>query len=169
MEEKNFEKVLKDLVARVEKLEKEKSKNADNLNIITRCSLNDLKINEMSYAGKFETEDKSSASIFGADRLNISEVFSADSHEMSLVLEAFASQERIDIIKQLAKKSCTAKQLMQELKFSTTGKLYHHLSHLEKLGIIAKYQDSYHLSSRMASCVILVFAGVVKVISKQAK
>lgn len=169
MEEKNFEKVLKDLVARVEKLEKEKSKNADNLNINTHCSPNDLKINEMSYAGKFETEDKSSASIFGADRLNISEVFSADSHEMSLVLEAFASQERIDIIKQLAKKSCTAKQLMQELKFSTTGKLYHHLSHLEKLGIIAKYQDSYHLSSRMASCVILVFAGVVKVISKQAK
>ena len=169
MEEKNFEKVLKDLVARVEKLEKEKSKNADNLNIITHCPPDDLKINEMSYAGKFETEDKSSASVFGADRLNVSEVFSADSHEMSLVLEAFASQERINIIKQLAKKSCTAKQLMQELKFSTTGKLYHHLSHLEKLGIIAKYQDSYHLSSRMASCVILVFAGVVKVISKQAK
>ena len=168
MKEKNFEKVLKDLVARVEKLEKEKSKDADNLNIITH-SPDDLKINEMSYAGKFETEDKSSASVFGADRLNISEVFSADSHEMSLVLEAFASQERIDIIKQLAKKSCSAKQLMQELKFSTTGKLYHHLSHLEKLGIIAKYQDSYHLSSRMASCVILVFAGVVKVISKQAK
>ena len=40
-------------------------------------------------------------------------------------------------------KQTLARELMEELNFSTTGKLYHHLSFLEKIGVIRKDNEKY--------------------------
>jgi len=86
-----------------------------------------------------------------------------------LMSDAFSSEDRINIVKTLIQRSLTARQLMDELNFSTTGKLYHHLSFLEKIGVIRKDSEEYHVSARYISCVLLIFAGVQSIINKNNK
>lgn len=126
----------------------------------------DIELGRMAFVGRFESEDGTMGSKFGDDSVNISRLFKANSFEMAQVIDAFSSEERVSIVKQLIQRSLTARQLMEELNFSTTGKLYHHLSFLEKIGVIRKDQDQYHVSARYISCVVLIFAGVNRIIDK---
>ena len=125
-----------------------------------------LRDGEFEYAGKFTSADGSTGSTFGANGIKIASLLDCNSFEMAKVIDAFSSEERIDIVKELAKERCTAKELMEKLKFATTGKLYHHLSYLEKIGAIQKDNDKFHLNARYISCIVLIFVGVQSLIGK---
>ena len=126
----------------------------------------DMREGLMVYAGKFKSKDGSVGSVFGTNCCQIDNVLDFNSTELANIIDAFASAERLDIIKELMKKSCSAKELMEILKFNTTGKLYHHLSFLEKLGVVAKNSDVYHVSARFVSCILLILAGAGNLAAK---
>lgn len=127
-------------------------------------SFEDVKVGTMMYAGKFETGDKRSADF--AEMMSISNLVKLNSKDIAQVADAFSSEERVEIIKLLLQKSMTAKDVMQELNFPTTGKVYHHLSFLEKMGIVEKSADIFSLSMKYLPCVLLIFAGVDKIFKK---
>ena len=126
----------------------------------------ELENGRLVYAGKYKTEDCTVSSIFGSNVVTVDEILKYDATELANIIDAFSSVERINIIKELMKKSYTAKDLMENLNFSTTGKIYHHLSHLEKIGIIAKYNDYYHVSARFLGSIILIFEGAGSIFRK---
>ena len=164
MEDKILEK-LKNIEERVASLEnnnrREGKQEVAQHNTTIEPSL--MKVGTMAYAGRYETEH--TGSTFGADCVNINSLLNTNSFEMAKVVDAFSSEERINIVKELMKNRLTAKQLMESLNFSTTGKLYHHLSYLEKIGVIRKYDsETFTISGRYISCVLLIFAGVEKII-----
>lgn len=119
-----------------------------------------------AYVGKYRSKDGTICSTFGADNNCIFGVFDCNSFEMARVIDAFSSEDRINIVKELIQRSMTARQLMEKLQFPTTGKLYHHLSFLEKIGVIRKDSEQYHVSARYISCVVLIFMGVEKIVRK---
>lgn len=166
----NIEKILNKLESleqRLSKLEKGDQKpNKESFKNRATISAQDIEIGRMAFVGRYESADGSMGSKFGDDAVKISRLFECNSFEMAQVIDAFSSEERINIIKQLIQKSLTARQLMEELNFSTTGKLYHHLSFLEKIGVIRKDGEVYHVSARYISCVLLIFVGVSKIIDK---
>lgn len=127
-----------------------------------------MDVGRFAYVGNYQSDDGSMGSTFGADSLLINKLFDCPSFEMAKVIDAFSSEDRIDIVKQLVKQSLTARQLMDILKFQTTGKLYHHLSFLEKIGVIRKDSEHYHVSAKFISCVVLIFAGVEKIVKNSA-
>lgn len=129
-------------------------------------SPDEIELGRMAFVGRYESEDGKLGSRFGADNIQISTLFESNSFEMAQVIDAFSSEDRINIVKILMQRSLTARELMEELKFSTTGKLYHHLSFLEKIGVIRKDCEQYHVSARYVSCVVLIFAGVQSIINK---
>ena len=128
--------------------------------------LNEIKSGEMMFAGKYESPDGKMKAEFSANNFAISKLLETNSFEMARVIDAFSSEERINIVKMLIQKCSTAKQIMNELNFSTTGKLYHHLSFLEKIGVVRKDGDDYHVSARYINCILLIFAGVESIIYK---
>lgn len=139
--------------------------------MVRKATINqkDMEKGIMAYAGNYESPEGKLGSTFGADNIKISKLFETNSFEMAQVVDAFSSEERINIVKTLIQKRLTARQLMEELNFSTTGKLYHHLSFLEKIGVIRKDGEEYHVSARYISCVLLIFAGVQSIINKNSR
>ncbi len=117
-----------------------------------------------AYVGKYKSKDGTMSATFGADNNSIFGVFDCNSFEMARVIDAFSSEDRINIVKELIQRSMSARQLMEKLQFPTTGKLYHHLSFLEKIGVVRKDSDQYHVSARYISCVVLIFMGVEKIV-----
>ncbi len=164
---------MKEIISRLEEMEfrlkrmedVKQEKKGEKLKCVT-ISPDDMEQGRMSYVGKYESPDGKLGSTFGADNIKISKLFETSSFEMAQVIDAFSSEDRINIIKALIQKNLTARGLMDELKFSTTGKLYHHLSFLEKIGVIRKDDEEYHVSARYISCVLLIFAGVQSIINK---
>ena len=126
----------------------------------------EVEYGHMAFVGRFKSKDGSMGSTFGDDYVEIDKLFTCNSFEMAKVIDAFSSEDRLNIVKLLIQRSLTARELMEELKFATTGKLYHHLSFLEKIGVIRKDEDQYHVSARYISCVLLIFAGVQSIINK---
>jgi len=131
-------------------------------------SPSEIEVGRMAYVGRYESEDGKLGSTFGSDKIQISKLLETNSFEMAQVIDAFSSEDRINIVKILIQRSLTARELMEELKFATTGKLYHHLSFLEKIGVIRKDCEQYHVSARYVSCVVLIFAGVQSIINKNS-
>ncbi len=121
-----------------------------------------MKVGMLSYCGKYESPDGQIGAKFGGD-VSISNILKMNSKDLAQVIDAFSSEERLDIIKLLLKKSLTAKEIMEILNFSTTGKVYHHLSFLEKLGIIRKNNEKYSISGKSVSCVLFVILGVSQI------
>ena len=166
----NTEKILSKLESLEERLNKLEAKDEkptrEKFNGRVTVSPDAIELGRMAFVGRYESQDGTISSRFGDDYVNIHKLFNSNSFEMAQVIDAFSSEERINIVKQLIQRSLTARQLMEELNFSTTGKLYHHLSFLEKIGVIRKDQDQYHVSARYISCVVLIFAGVNRIIDK---
>jgi len=163
--ENEFVKRLETLEARINKLEKGEEK--EGVSMSERVNPTAMMVNSMSYCGKYESPDGKMHSNFGANIWSITDMLKANTKALAQVIDAFASEERLDIIKLLLKKSLTAKEIMEILDFATTGKVYHHLSFLEKLGIIQKKGEEYSISGEYVSCVLLVIAGVSKIIEKR--
>lgn len=169
-QEKRFFEVLKNLETRIDKLEGvRENPERQNERKERGGHPDDLRDGEFEYAGRFTTGDGSTGSSFGANGIKIASLLDCNSFEMAKVIDAFSSEERIDIVKELAKGKCNAKQLMERLNFATTGKLYHHLSYLEKIGAIQKDNDKFRLNARYISCIVLIFVGVQTLISKNEK
>ena len=128
----------------------------------------DIEEGVLIFAGNYKIDDGSGKSCFASQRSNIKGVLNVDSFEMSKIMNAFASEERVNIIKALMTKKMTAKEIMDELGFTTTGKLYHHLSALEKLHVIFKEQDYYIIDSRYIGCIALLFTAAEQILRKQS-
>lgn len=126
----------------------------------------DMELGTMAFVGKFQSKDGKLGSEFGYDRFEIGSLYDCNSFEMAKVIDAFANEDRINIIKELMTRDMTAKALMEKLEFQTTGKLYHHLSFLEKIGILRKDSEFYHINSRYISCIILIAVGVAQIVKK---
>lgn len=120
----------------------------------------------LALVGRYKSKDESMNACFSDDYIEIDSLFQNNSSEMAKVIDAFSSEERINIVKELIQNTLSAKELMERLKFPSTGKLYHHLSFLEKIGVIRKDGESFHVSAKYISCVVLIFTGVTKIIRK---
>ncbi len=125
-----------------------------------------MPMGKIAYVGRYQSEDGSFGSTFSSNGYSIESIFSYNSVEMSKILSSLASEERINIIKELIKKRYSARELMEVLNFSTTGKLYHHLSFLEKIGIISKKNEKYYINTRYIGCLVLIFSGLAKILEK---
>lgn len=124
----------------------------------------EMRSGEFAYVGKYNSDDGSYGSTFGADVVDINRLLSQSSFEMAKVIDAFANEDRIDMIKLLMHKKLSPKELMEELKFPTTGKLYHHISFLEKIGLITKDEDKYYITPKCVSAVVLILTGSQKLV-----
>ena len=157
---------LEELECRIKRIEGgTQEQNRERFKNVT-ISPSEMEEGRMAFVGKYESPDKTMGATFGSDKIKIKELFKTNSFEMAQVIDAFSNEDRLNIVKILIQRSLTARELMEELNFATTGKLYHHLSFLEKIGVIRKDTEQYHVSAKYISCVLLIFAGVQSIINK---
>ena len=102
----------------------------------------------------FDNGNVSSHTIFEFEKNALKKV---DSFNAERLFVAFASSERVEILKLLMKKSCTGTEIMQECGFKTTGKLYYHLNFLLNIGVIANDDGEYHLVAKMCGIIQAMF------------
>jgi len=157
---------LEEMENRIAKLEKEDSPQKKETALYGKYTVDPKKMNygEFAFVGRYQSEDGSFSSTFGDDFIMIKNVLKQSSFEMAKIIDAFASVERIDMIKLLMNKRLSAKELMEELKYPTTGKLYHHLSYLEKIGLVTKNEDKYYITPKCISAVVLILTGAQKIV-----
>ena len=123
----------------------------------------------IAYVGNYKSADGTMGALFGNDKCSAQELLNFNSFEMAQVIDAFSNEDRINIVKELIQQRQTAKQLIDKLQFQTTGKLYHHLSFLEKIGVVKKGNEQYFISSKFIGCILLIFGGVAKIIRNNEK
>ena len=163
---------LKEILEKLEGMEKRlnklegKEENLSNVKFTNTVSPDEMDSNTMAFVGRFATSDGKVSSKFGHYRFDINSLYECNSFEMARVIDAFSSEERINIIKELMTRNMSAKELMEKLKFQTTGKLYHHLSFLEKIGVLRKDGDIYHINARYVGCIVLIAVGVAQILNK---
>lgn len=87
-------------------------------------------------------------------------LLSVDSFDAERFLSVFASAERMNIIKLLLDKNYSANELLKELNFATTGKLYHHLNFLINIGVVKNESGIYSISDNMVGSIQLIFSAV---------
>ena len=120
----NIEKIinkLDNLEERLTKLENgEKKFNKNNFTKRAIISTEEIEDGKMAFVGKYESLDKTMTAKFGDDNVDIARLLECNSFEMAKVVDAFSSEERINIVKKLIQKCFTARELMEELNFSTT-------------------------------------------------
>lgn len=126
-----------------------------------------MNVGKMTYRGKYESPDGQIRATFAGD-VSINKILKINSKGLAQVIDAFSSEERIDIVKLLLKKPLTAKEIMEILNFPTTGKVYHHLSFLEKLGIIKKNNEKFSISSKSVSCIVFMMLGVSQILKERS-
>ncbi len=156
---------LEGIESRLTKLECEKGENRkERKETIHNCTIqpSEMPMGKFAYVGRYNSNDESFGSTFGADSNTISSLFKINSFEMAKVIDAFASEERLDIIKNLMQERLSIKALMENLQYQTTGKLYHHLSYLDKIGVITKENDQYFVTPKYISAVVLILTGAEK-------
>ncbi|MCI8556109.1 MAG: hypothetical protein HFI85_06075 [Clostridia bacterium] len=156
---------LEGIEERLSKLENEgKDKRKERREGSHRCTItpSEMPMGLFAYVGRYNSKDETFGSTFGADSNTISSLFKINSFEMAKVIDAFASEERLDIIKNLMQERLTIKVLMENLQYQTTGKLYHHLSYLDKIGVITKENDQYFVTPKYISAVVLILTGAEK-------
>lgn len=142
-----------------QKLQKEESMTTHKNNISDdKIVPYEVQQGKMTYSGKYQSPDGTMGATFGAN-CDVMRLLQSDSFKLANVLSAFSSQERIGILKQLVQYKQTANQLMQSLDFKTTGKLYHHLSFLEKTGLVMKSGERFHVTTKYIGFLLLIFAG----------
>jgi DNA-binding transcriptional ArsR family regulator len=78
---------------------------------------------------------------------------------LSAALEPFSNPRRITILKALIEKPLTANELAKKTGL-IGGQLYHHLSNLEKAGMINKEADKYHADGQIQG----ILAGLIAAI-----
>lgn len=156
-------KKLEEIDARLGALE---NKNKEERKDVPRGAIHpdNLEVDEIGYAGRYESESGRVGATFGVGSTSIKKVLKRDSFELAKTINAFASEERVEIVKALLNKSQTANELMERLGFSSTGKLYHHLSFLEKIGVINKKDDKYGVVGRFIGSILVMFTAADKII-----
>ncbi len=168
MENEKIVERLDQLEKRVEKLENAKTNKDSGYGEKFAKNINDPKNMPdglMVYAGKFTSKDGSVGSVFGSNCCKLENLLDFNAEAVANIIDAFASSERLNIIKELMKKRCNAKDLMDILQFNTTGKLYHHLTLLIKLGVVTKKDEQYFINPRFISCILLILEGAGKLVS----
>ncbi len=157
---------LEELISRVEKLESKvfgTTSSVENASTEQGSFVADpsqMPAGTLAYSGNYVSPDGEIRVKFGGPNQKTHILLSTSSKEITQVLEALASEDRFEIIKLLLKRALTAKEIMDILDFSTTGKVYHHLSFLEKLNIIQKSNDRFKVSSKYVPCILLIVAGI---------
>ena len=104
----------------------------------------------------FENDDVTAVTKFDC---SIEKLKKIDSFEVERFLGAIANAERIEIIKLLMEKNCTASEIMEKRNYSTTGKLYHHLNFLTNVGLVKNDNGTYHIRASRAGVILAVLTG----------
>ena len=123
----------------------------------------DMEEGKLAYVGKYVSDD-GGLYTFSGDNIHIKYSLEIDYAEMAKVMEAFSRVERVHILRLLLSKRMTANQIMSILGFKTTGKLYHHLSKLEDLGLLSKKNEYYFIKPKKVGASLLVFAAVERLL-----
>lgn len=152
-----------ELIERISKLESRLDKLEGTSESKNLAEAKQMKVGILTYRGKYESADREISSTFAGD-VTIGNILTMNSNDVAQVIDAFSSEDRIDIVKLLLKKPLSAKDIMDVLNFPTTGKVYHHLSFLEKLGIIRKNNEKYSISGKSVACVLLIMLGVSQIL-----
>ncbi len=127
----------------------------------------ELKENIFTFAGKYVSKNGAIKSCFGASISSINSTLDKyNSLDLAKIIDAYANEERLNIIKLLLQNKMTAKELMDKLNFRTTGKLYHHLSILENLGIIYKKNEVYNIQGYAIGVSIMILDGSARLIRR---
>lgn len=127
----------------------------------------DLPPNVFTFAGNYISSDGSIGSRFGAWISDLNCVMADENtFEISKIIDAYANEDRIKIIKCLLQRSMSAKELQEVLKFNTTGKLYHHLSTLENIGIIYKQNEVFHMTGYAIGCSLMFLDSASRLIRR---
>ena len=139
-------------------------KQLDSITLQNTVKPTEIEEGYIAYVGNYKSADGTMGSLFGNDKCSAKELLRYNSFEMAQVIDSFSNEDRINIVKELIQNRQTAKQLIDKLQFQTTGKLYHHLSFLEKIGVVKKENDQYFIASKFIGCILLIFGGVAKII-----
>ncbi len=129
--------------------------------------LDDTPVGTITYYGKYQSVNGDISSQFGADTMLISNYLKVNSKDVANIMGAFANEDRIDILKLLIKQVLTAKEIMEILDFPTTGKVYHHLQFMEKLGVIVKKNEKFVVKANFVACFVLMFASIYDIIKRR--
>lgn len=127
-----------------------------------------MNVGSLSYRGKYKSPDGKIKSTF-ASNVMVSGILKINSKSLAMIIDAFSSEERVDIVKLLLKKALTAKEIMEILNFPTTGKVYHHLSFLEKLGIIEKNNEKFLVKEKCVEHIILMMLGASQILKNKGE
>ncbi len=96
-------------------------------------------------------------------------LLSIDDFDAERFLLAFASAERMQIIKLLLNRNLSANELLNELKFATTGKLYHHLNFLINIGVVKNEAGIYAIPNNLLGSIQLVLTAVYMLAKRNEK
>ena len=151
------------LERRLDNLESSRSQKKESL-----AEAAEMKVGMLAYRGKYQSPDGQINATFAGD-VSIGNILKINSKDLAQVIDAFSSEDRIDIVKLLVKKPLTAKEIMEILNFPTTGKVYHHLSFLEKLGIIKKHNERFLISAKYVQCVVFMLLGVSQILKDKGE
>lgn len=96
-------------------------------------------------------------------------LLSVDSFDAARFLGAFASAERINIIKLLLNNNYSANEIINKLNFATTGKLYHHLNFLINIGVVKNESGIYKIPQNLVGSIQLVLTTVCMLSKRNEK
>ena len=114
----------------------------------------------------FNNNCVSSCSSLASD---IPSLINIDSVQAERWFNAFAGSGRIEILKALLNKNCTANELMEICNFSTSGKLYHHLNFFINTGIVYNKNGVYNLNPSLIGSILLMMQSANNFIRKLNK
>ena len=121
-------------------------------------------VNTISAYGKYANTTGTSSE-FGID-IRVTDVLDLNADDATTLLSALGNKERFEILKLLLENGCTVNQIMDKLKFDTTGKAYHHLNALVASGIVHKKDSYYRISAKHISGLLVILTGVYTYLNK---
>lgn len=102
--------------------------------------------------------DNEKVSSYTSWKYNEEQIKNIDSINAEKLFVAFASNERVDILKLLMRRgSCLGSEIMGRCGFNTTGKLYYHLNFLLNIGLITNDNGQYRLVAKMCGIMQSMF------------
>ena len=110
----------------------------------------------VSCRGLYKSEEKEYYWETGLSSEN--KLLDIDNSKSTVIFSALASKERFAILKEIIKRPTSVNELIDNLGFSTTGQVYHHIKVLQNAGFIFQSERGYYefCESRMGALMMLL-------------
>ncbi|MCT4613055.1 MAG: winged helix-turn-helix domain-containing protein [Clostridia bacterium] len=160
----NYEEEINDLKEELKEIKKllikdygsEEEKNISKERIKNALERTDGKKREFATLGSYSNENNNAQWDYSGD---IKGLLNMDSSLVTDVFSALGNESRYDILKSLLENAKTVNELMDELGYSTTGKIYHHLNALLSLKFIFSKDGKYYIHTNVIAGFINMIAG----------